>query len=366
MKIALLTKANSWHAPVRLKYFVRKGYTIYYIGVLPGGKTPIPKRVECFDITLRFSNKLLQTIETILKVRRLTKKLEIDIVHCLGMRYAFCLPFIKAKKKVVENCGTDILIWPKKVFALKFIYKFLYKFVDGVTQDYKMVQEIAIKYGAPIKHNEVIELGIDFDIFNLNIEKQIARKRLNIRNEKMVFSPRGFDKIYSIDTIIKSIPFVKKIFPNVRYVFCNHLDNSGSEYKQLAEDLQVRENIIFTGFLDNEKDVPYYCTDADVVVSVPLSDCSPRSVYEAMACGTPVIISELPWYHNKFKKDQDLLTIPVKDEKALVKAILFILEGKKIIDLQSAYNKVKQNIDTNVHSQEMERFYYQLFSSNCQ
>lgn len=332
---------------------------------MPGGKAQIPKRVEYFGISLRFSNKLLQTIETILKVRRLTKKLEIDIVHCLGMRYAFCLPFIKAKKKVVENSGTDILIWPKKVFALRYLYKFLYKFADGVTQDYKLVQELAIKYGAPIKYNEVIELGIDFDVFNLNIEKQIARKRLNIKNEKMVFSPRGFDKIYSIDTIIKSIPFVKKVFPNVRYVFCNHLDNSGSEYKQLAEELQVRENIIFTGFLDNEKDVPYYYTDADVVVSVPLSDCSPRSVYEAMACGTPVIISELPWYHNKFKKNQDLSTVPVKDEKALARAILLILEGKKTIDIQSTYNKVKQNIDMDVHSQEMERFYYQLFSSNC-
>lgn len=366
MKIALLTKADYWHAPVWLEYFVRKGYTIYYIGIPPGGEAEIPNGVEYLKINLRFSNKLMQTIETIFKVRWLTRKMEIDIIHILGMRYAFCLPFVKSKKKIIESCGCDILNWPEKYFAIRFAYKFLYKFVDGVIQDYKLIQELAIKYGAPTKHNEVIEFGIDFDVFNLNIETQIARKRLNIENEKMVFSPRGFDEVYSIDTIIKSIPIVRKTFPNVRYVFCNHLGNSGSEYKQLAEELQVRENIIFTGFLDNEKDMPYFYASADVVVSVPLSDSYPRSVCEAMACGTHVIISDLPWYHGKFKKNQDLITIPVKDEKALAKAILLVLEGEEIIDIQSAYNKVKQNMDTNILSEKMERFYCKLFSDNIQ
>jgi glycosyltransferase involved in cell wall biosynthesis len=366
MKIALLTKANSWHAPLWLEYLVRKGHKVYYIGIPPGGEARIPKGVEYLNINLRFSNKLMQTIETIFKVRRLTREIEIDIIHILGMRYAFCLPFVKSKKKVIESCGCDILNWPREYFAIRFVYKFLYNFVDGVIQDYKLIQELAIKYGAPTKHNEVIEFGIDFDIFNLNIKKQIARKKVNIEDEKMVFSPRGFEKVYSIETIIKSILIVRKTFPNVRYVFCNHLGNSGREFRQLASELQVRENVIFTGFLDNEKDMPYFYASADVVVSVPLSDSCPRTVCEAMACGTPVIISELPWYQDKFKNNQDLITVPVKDEEALAKAILLILEGEKIIDLQSAYNKVKQNMDKNILSQRMERFYCQLLSDNSQ
>jgi glycosyltransferase involved in cell wall biosynthesis len=366
MKVALLTKANSWHAPLWLEYLVGKGHRVSYIGIPPGGEAQIPKGVEYFEINLRSSNKLIQTIETIFKVRRLTREMEIDIIHILGMRYAFCLPFVKSKKKVIESCGCDILNWPKKYFVIRFVYKFLYKFVDGVIQDYKLIQELAIKYGAPTKHNEVIEFGIDFDIFNLNIETQIARKRLNIEDEKMVFSPRGLEKVYSIDTIIKSILIVRRTFPNVRYVFCNHLGNSGREYKQLARELQVNENIIFTGFLDNKKDMPCFYASADVVVSVPLSDSCPRSVCEAMACGTPVIISELPWYHNKFRKNHDLITIPVEDEEALAKAILLILVDEKIIDLQSAYNKVKQNMDMNILSHKMEIFYCKLLSGNTQ
>jgi glycosyltransferase involved in cell wall biosynthesis len=31
------------------------------------------------------------------------------------------------------------------------------------------------------------------------------------------------------------------------------------------------------------------------VLSVPSSDSSPRSVWEALACGRPVVVSDLPW-----------------------------------------------------------------------
>jgi glycosyltransferase involved in cell wall biosynthesis len=34
---------------------------------------------------------------------------------------------------------------------------------------------------------------------------------------------------------------------------------------------------------------------ADVVVSIPSSDSSPRSVWEALACGASVVVSDLPW-----------------------------------------------------------------------
>ena len=34
---------------------------------------------------------------------------------------------------------------------------------------------------------------------------------------------------------------------------------------------------------------------ADVVVSIPTSDSSPRSVWEALACGSSVVVSDLPW-----------------------------------------------------------------------
>ena len=106
--------------------------------------------------------------------------------------------------------------------------------------------------------------------------------------------------------------------------------------------------------------MPFYATDADVVLSVLSSDSSPRSVYESMACGTPVNVTELPWYHGKFEKAIDLLKVPIKDSSELANNILQILNGNNTLDLDSAYQKVNKNINMVNHSKKLESLYYKI------
>ena len=103
---------------------------------------------------------------------------------------------------------------------------------------------------------------------------------------------------------------------------------------------------------------------ANVVLSVLTSDSSPRSVYEAMACGNPVIISELPWYHGKFESGIDFLTVPVKNKTKLANSILQILKGEILLDLEGAYQKVEKNINMLNHSKKLETLYYKTLSVN--
>ena len=370
MKIAFLTSTNSWHIPVRTKYFVSKGHTVYYFGLYPGGENLIrPKGVECIEIVSRFKNKYLRMVSRIFQIRALSRKFEIDVLHSMSMNYSkYCL-FAKTKKIVFENCGSDVLTIENKNIVKKIFYKIYYKFIyffsNAVIQDSKVAQFAGINYGAPIKNNEIVELGIDFQIFNENISKGIARKRLGISaNQKMVFSPRSFRPNSNIETIINTIPIVTKIFPDVQYVFCRHYGELEENYIQLMTELNIKNNVKFTGFLDNELDMPFYNTDADVVLSVLSSDSSPRSVYEAMACGTPVIISELPWYHGKFERNKDLFTVPVKDRDQLANNIITVLNGKEMPNLDSAYSKVEKNINMLKHSKNLEKLYNRILSEN--
>ena len=55
MKIAFLTIANSWHIPVRTKYLVSKGHTVYYFSLYPGGENPIKQKgIEYIKIKTYF------------------------------------------------------------------------------------------------------------------------------------------------------------------------------------------------------------------------------------------------------------------------------------------------------------------------
>ena len=63
---------------------------------------------------------------------------------------------------------------------------------------------------------------------------------------------------------------------------------------------------------------------ADVVVSVSSSDSSPRSVWEALACGRPVVVSDLQWARDELAPGREALFVPL-EALALVEAVSLVL-----------------------------------------
>jgi glycosyltransferase involved in cell wall biosynthesis len=51
-----------------------------------------------------------------------------------------------------------------------------------------------------------------------------------------------------------------------------------------------------------------------VIVSIASSDGSPRSVWEALACGRPVVVSDLPWARDELEPDRNALLVPMDAE----------------------------------------------------
>jgi hypothetical protein len=130
---------------------------------------------------------------------------------------------------------------------------------------------------------------------------------------------------------------------------------------------EIRKELIYSvifhaEYIYKNYDITLYGLESNHALScsVGLIHSSPRSVYESMACGTPVIVTELPWYHGKFEKDLDLLTVPIKDSSELANNILQILNGNNTLDLDSAYQKVNKNINMVNHSKKLESLYYKI------
>jgi glycosyltransferase involved in cell wall biosynthesis len=63
---------------------------------------------------------------------------------------------------------------------------------------------------------------------------------------------------------------------------------------------------------------------ADVVLSIPSSDSSPRSVWEALACGRPVVVSDLPWAREELADGENAAFVPLEPD-AVAAAVLGIL-----------------------------------------
>jgi glycosyltransferase involved in cell wall biosynthesis len=350
---------------LRVKFLIAHGhevYSIYFASKNMGSHSSIDwsgsiALGRSSTLFVKYLNRILFPYQ----VAQFTKKHDIDIFHVNGMLNSFYFPFSHAKKQVIENQGSDVIITADIYPMFKLFYRFFYRFVDGVIQDSEIAQIKGQKLGAPVKNNEIIEIGVDFRAFNPDVEYGKARKELGLSDgDKMVFSSRGFKDLYNLDVVLRAIPIVNKSVKNTKFVFASHISGFMGKYGTLINQLGIEDHVLFAGQLDHTDSMPYFCKDADVVVSVPSSDSSPSSVYEAMACKTPVILSDLPWHQGKFEKDQDMVVVPVRDVERLAEAIIQIFSGEKTVDVNSAYEKVLKNINYEIENRKLEKLYQRI------
>ena len=371
LRIAFLYHANNVHLLNRAKYFLSQGHTVYYFGFLPeenAVKTDELKNLIRIHIPRRFifgKINLLNLLSYVFYIRKLTKKYKLDVLHIQNAGFGIFTPFSKAKVTILENMGSDVILLADKSILRRLLYRKAYKHVDAVIQDSFIAKRKGKQWGAPGKNNYVINIGIDLNIFNMSLEQNVARARLQITpDQKFIFSPRGMSALYNHDVVIQTLPKVSQKYPDCVYVFTGNYDasNFSEETKNIINNPKYKKNIYFTGMLDNQTELPFYYRDCDVLISVPSSDSSPLTVYEAMACGAPVIVSELPWYKGLFIKDQHIRTVPVKDVGALSEQIELLMEKPGLLDQKLSFKRVAKRLDYSTENKRLFCLYSKLVS----
>jgi glycosyltransferase involved in cell wall biosynthesis len=342
-----------------MKYFVSKGYEVLSIVFYSKTKQrPIPGvkiiqlphkpllRIPFFKRFLYGSN-----------IRKITAQHKPDILYVINALNSYYLKKSKAKKNFLEIQGSDVILAPKWYPFLKRFYRHYWKYADGSTQDSQIAKENAGRYMPVGMINETIEIGIDFTIFNDQVEDGWVRKKYQLKKRPIIFHSRSLTPIYNVDTIIKSIPIVKNHFEDVCFMFAGSEESLDKESKDFIRENQLEESIIFCGWIDHQSEMKYYNKDADILVSIPSSDSSPFSVYEAMATKTPVIVTELPWYEGKFIPGKHLLCIPVKDVDALGNTIISLLKKEVAVNVDDAYAIIYKKINMISENSKLEKMF---------
>jgi hypothetical protein len=177
--------------------------------------------------------------------------------------------------------GSDILVKPlKSSFYKKFSVYGLLK-AKHITVDSKNMQDGVQKLVNRNAH--IIQNGIDISTIR---EFQGQLKNISeVHQERLgILSMRGFAALYRIKEIIKTrnatnkdqiISFIYPFYDNVYKKECSEIMN---------------KNDLDLGRVDRDKMYQLF-SRSELVISIPVSDSSPRSVYEAIFCGAPVAIT---------------------------------------------------------------------------
>jgi len=164
-------------------------------------------------------------------------------------------------------------------------------------------------YGVPPEKVSVIPCGVNFNLFK-PLDKAAARLELGLGEGKIILFVGRIEKLKGIDRIIQSLPFLNDIKPHLMIVGEDgNRPGEVQKLKALAENLGVAESITFRGLVDYDK-LPVYYNAADVCAFPSFYESFGLVPLESLACGTPVVATEVGDLKNIILDGQTGYVIP--------------------------------------------------------
>ncbi len=165
--------------------------------------------------------------------------------------------------------------------------------------------------------------GIDSEVVPNIIDGTIFRPARS-RPKNDVFTlviTRNLEQIYGVDTAIRALGHLVKQadMPPARLIVAG----SGPELETLqglAEQQCVAAQVHFVGRLERDAVLQLY-HEADVLVNPARVDNMPNSVLEAMACGIPVVSTNVGGVPYIVDDERTGMLVPVDDAVAMARAI---------------------------------------------
>ncbi len=272
-------------------------------------------------------------------LRRIVAELNPDIVHTHCFRSAvFSALYLKRYKRIASvHCDYEVdfaLAYGKiKGFLMSKVFTWALSSADKRICCSKMLADLfRVKY--PKTEYLYVNNGVDAEKFAPAEDKPALRRSLNLPEDKKIFIWAGvFIPRKDILSFAKALPELKE--EDAFFIICGE----GPMLKQSKDLLKCRRNVLFAGHVNNIQD---YFKAADFYVSTSLSESFHLTVYEAMACGAPVILSDIEAYSN-LKANKAAAFFGPGDYKALSIQMRRALDGgfKDCGDI--AVNTVRQS-----------------------
>jgi glycosyltransferase involved in cell wall biosynthesis len=103
---------------------------------------------------------------------------------------------------------------------------------------------------------------------------------------------RAFKPIYGVDDFIRAVPRLSSRLPDVVIALVGDGPLEG-QFRELASELGVTRSIHFVGSVPSGE-LASLLNASDVYVSSSLSDGTSLSLLEALACGLPAVVTDVP------------------------------------------------------------------------
>ncbi len=189
--------------------------------------------------------------------------------------------------------------------------------------------EIIKHVGYPEDQINIASPAVDHSSYYVKRDREIVKKLGISENEKVILYVGSEQPRKNVPFLLEAISELKKRLPDIKLLKIGTPQVPGVREKllKLTETLGIEKEVIFVGYV-SEKDLTKYYNAADLFVFPSLYEGFGLPPLEAMACGTPVITSNLTSLPEVV--GDSAFTIDPYDVNAFAEAMYNLLTDEKL------------------------------------
>jgi glycosyltransferase involved in cell wall biosynthesis len=258
-----------------------------------------------------------------------------DIVHALRIQNeGYISAFTKYHPLIISSWGSDFIYTTKKFLIHRILTRCTMNKPDAFISDCLRDIRLAHAYGLP----DIVPTkcfpgngGIDTTIFHSDRIDISMRKRL-------IIYTRGFSPMTRLDTLFKAYKFIfDREQSHITQLLVLIPEGTMPIVEKMIQELGLSKSDIQLRAFVSQEEMAHLLQTAAVFVSPMLSDGTPNSMLQAMACGAFPVISDLESIREWISHSENGLLFNPNDPEELA---LCLKEALDNISLRKTAQKI--------------------------
>jgi glycosyltransferase involved in cell wall biosynthesis len=236
----------------------------------------------------------------VLDFRRVVKRLKPDIVHAGPIQTCSFIAVLSGFRPILtKSWGYDLVKDADSNWWMKRITYYVLRNSAFFTSDANVTRDKAVSFGMNPENIVLFPWGVNIERFapkkKISGQKsKVKGRKSKIENRKSItlFCSRTWEVIYGVDVLAKAFVKVASVNPDVNLILLGG-GSQGARIRQILMNGGVMERVHFGGQV-GQRDLPRWYHMADIYISPSHVDGSSVSLLEALACGMPCLVSDIP------------------------------------------------------------------------
>lgn len=226
-------------------------------------------------------------------LRQVINTFKPDLIQAGPIQTAAFLTALSGFRPLVSTSwGYDLLIDANRGPAWRAATRYTLRRSAAIVGDCATIRQQAISYGMNPDKIITFPWGVDLEHFTPEAETEL-RARLGWNSDNfVVISTRGWAPIYGIEELARGFAAAAQSHPQLRLLMLGN-GPQATLVRQIFLQAGVLDSVHFPGHV-SQQNLPRYYRAANLYLSASHSDGSSISLLEALACGRPALVSDIP------------------------------------------------------------------------